>query len=173
MPEFTRDQPRRKAVHNPVLAAKWGRSKPFCAACGAGEYGLHVLTNHHVIPGSGGRSDEPCNWLRLGMHVCHDLASGLDVRGEPRWVRCHECGPGILSCKSCMGFGWVHESGILLPKITLGIALSLKMRADPDEVDLERLQELRGSRLPDLEPIPQFFIDQWNKNQPNLNLGEL
>lgn len=165
MPEFVRGQPRRKAVHNPALAAKWGRAHDFCAACGAGEYGLHVLTNHHIIPGSGGRSDEPCNWLRLGMHVCHDLASGLDVRRPGSHVRCETCGDRNPSCRWCKGRGITWKPGTLLPKITLGIALSLKLRCDPDEVDWDRLQELRGSKLPNLEPIPQFFIDLWKRNR--------
>jgi hypothetical protein len=137
--EFIRGQPRRKAVHGGGAArVAWGRRHDVCAACGAGEYGTHVLTTHEIIGGSGGRSQEPCNWLRLGWEPCHLLASGLDCRGEKNWF---------------------------LPKITLGIALSLKLRCDPDEVDWDRLQELRGSKLPDLEEIPRHFVDLWRRNR--------
>lgn len=150
--EFIRDQPRRKAVHGGAARVAWGRRHDFCAACGAREYGLHVLTTHEIIGGQGGRSQEPCNWLRLGWHACHQLASGLDVRG-PAWTH------------RTMG----RIPGDLLPKITLGIALSMKLRCDPDEVDWDRLQELRGSRLPDPEDIPRHFVDLYRRNRQETN----
>jgi len=132
---------RRKPCKDAAARAKWGRSKWFCAACGATEYGLHVLTTHEIIGGRGGRSFEPCNMLRLGMHPCHDLASLLDVPSElPTGPR-------------------------LLPKITLAVALSLKLRSDPDEFDLDRIQELHGRPI-EPEPIPEFFNALFLNNRP-------
>lgn len=150
MPEFIRNQPRRKRVRRPAFASWWGRQHPFCAACGAGEYGTHSLTNHHLIGGRGGRSDEACNLLRLGWHPCHQLAEGMTIHGEG---------------EPCVGFPNIRKN-TMLPKITLGIALSLKLRCDPEEMELERLQELRGSRLPEPEEIPRHFVDLWNRNRP-------
>ena len=152
MAEFTRDQPRRPAVRNTTAYVAWGRAHPFCAACGREGGGAFGISTHHIVGGSGGRSDEPCNLLRMCMHPCHDLAEKLDVRGPARYA--HDFTGAIVQLR-----------GELLPKITLGIALSMKLRCDPNEVDWDRLQELRGRRLPDLE----HFINLWRRNRPEVS----
>jgi len=81
------------------------------------------LSVHHIIGGRGGRSDEPCNMLCLCM-PCHDLAEDRDVRGP---------------------------DGELLPKLTEGNCLWLKMTYNPKEYDAERLQEMKRCRLDDPE----------------------
>lgn len=88
---------------------------------------------HHIV--KQGRSHEPCVLLRLCV-VCHQLAEGLDVRGP---------------------------DGELLPKLTIGICLTLKWYADPDEYDPDRLQELRGRALPEPESIPDYFETLWRR----------
>lgn len=53
----------------------------------------------------------------------------------------------------------------LMPKITLAVALAMKMRSDPDEVDIVRLAELHGRPLP--EPhMPEFFRTLFLHNRP-------
>lgn len=83
-----------------------------------------------------GRSHDACNLVRL-CHRDHCLAEGLDVR----------------------------EFGKLLPKLTIGMCLTLKQHMDPDEYDAARLEQLRGSRLPDAEPIPEYFLEQYAKRR--------
>lgn len=81
----------------------------------------HGLQIHHIV--KQGRAHEPTNLLRLCVR-CHHLAEGLDVRGR---------------------------DGRLLPKLTIGNCLWLKRDQEPAVYDAARLQELRGSRLPDPE----------------------
>lgn len=139
----------KRPTHDAAFAARWGRSKDWCAACGAGEYGTHTLTNHHLIGGKGGRSDEACNLLRLGWHPCHQLAEGLDIVDPRNKFNVLDMDAGVRR---------------LLPKITLPIALSLKLRADPDEYDADRLAELLGRPLPVLQEVPAFFVRLWDMN---------
>ena len=137
--------------------AEWGRRHTFCAACGRSESAFGLST-HHII--KAGRSHEPCNLLRLCLVPCHDLAELLDVRGPAKFAW-RKAADGRLLDR-------VQIPGDLLPKITIGIALSMKLRADPAEVNWERLQELRGCRLPDLEEIPAHFQRLLMLNRPEL-----
>ncbi len=157
MTEFTRDPlaPRAKPSKDTVFYAEWGRQHTFCAACGR-DGPTFGLQSHHIV--KQGRSHEAANLLRLCAWPCHSLAEGLDVRGastmfEDPWL------------------GLIRVPGDLLPKITLGIALSMKLRCDPAEVDMARLQELRGSRLPDPEEIPLYFVRQFAANRPDVIPG--
>ena len=113
----------------------------YCAACGRTE----GLTVHHIIGGRGGRSDEPCNLLCLCWNPCHLLAEGLDVRNA---------GP-LAACKD-----------LLLPKITLAVALTMKLETDPEEYDEVRLTILHGRPLPQLFARPHFFLWNFRKNRP-------
>lgn len=149
--------PKLKSVHDPAITAEWSQRMWFCHACGAAS---DNLTTHHIIGGRGGRSDEWCNYLRLCWHPCHVL---------------------------------VHESVERLPKITLGIALTMKLLAvlatskptlpkllvgllagypnmsfkhSADEWNPKRLEALHGRNLPDLEPIPKFFLELFARNRP-------
>ncbi len=133
MTDYIRPQfpPKTHPVDDVPGVRRWRNSKWFCAACGR----EGDLTCHHIIGGAGGRSDEPVNLLALCWSPCHQLAEGLDVR-DP-------------------------ADGLLFPKLTLAICLSLKARADPGELCLPehyaRLEQLRGRRLPEPAPIPIPF----------------
>ncbi len=151
MAEFIRDQPRDKPCKDEAFYTAWGRAHWYCAACGRTE----GLSTHHII--KQGRAHEDCNLLRLCLHPCHDLAEGLTVAGDEEWKH----GPN--------GRKW--KVRYLMPKITIGIALSMKLRCDPAEVDMDRLQQLRGSRLPDPEPIPAYFVRQFAANRPDVIPG--
>lgn len=56
----------------------------------------------------------------------------------------------------------------LLPKLTIGICLTLKFISDPAEYDPARLQELRSSRLPDPEPVPDIYLAILRRSRPEL-----
>lgn len=165
-------RPKSKAIRDQECLREYAQSHHWCAACGAESHGTHTLTIHHIIGGRGGRSDEECNLLMLGWEPCHMLAEGLDVRGEMGYVPRHDF-PGI----------W-EPSRPLLPKITLGVALAMKVKAGElqrlispqwDQLVLspewERLTVLHGRTLPDLEAIPPYFEEQWRRNRPELNGG--
>jgi hypothetical protein len=107
-----------------------------CAACGIP--GLNALSDrwppglqtHHII--KPGRSDEPCNLLRL-CERCHRLAEGERVpRGRALY--------------------W--------PTLPLAVCLALKLAADPEEWNPERLAVLAHRTLPELAPIPAAFLEE-------------
>ncbi len=136
---------------------EWSARHWYCAACGRTD----GLSTHHLI--KAGRAHEACVLLRLCWEPCHMLAEGLDV---PRPEGCRmEWRDG--------GF----EYHPYFPKLTIGICLSLKLRADPGELstaaDWQRLEQLRGSRLPDLEEIPELFQRLFKLNRPEFGKGDL
>lgn len=138
-------RPKNRPVDDTDALGEYARSHWFCAACGADWNVRHV---HHILGGRCGRSDEAANLLMLCASPCHDLAEGLDVREY-----------SLRSFKNP-----------LLPKLRpLGIQLSLKLRlGELSAQDLERLAALHGRTLPDLEPIPVWFVEQWKRNRPEL-----
>jgi hypothetical protein len=110
------------------------RRHPYCQFCG-------VPAGRAPWPGLSRhhvvkfrRSDERCNLL-VGCQRDHDLA-------ELRAVR---------------------VGGVLLPKLTLGVCLSVKRERDPANWDPARLAELFGRALPDPEPIPEFLRREWRR----------
>jgi len=115
-----RDTPRR---------IQWAAEHDACAACWAyiGMFGV-LLETHHIV--KCGRSDEPCNLLRL-CRRCHKLAERERIRGD---------------------------DGKLLPHLTLGVCLTLKRESDIEHWSPARLTELRHSELPIMEPVPEFFL---------------
>ena len=157
MSEFTRDPfaKRAKPSKDTAFYADWGRAHDYCAACGR-DGGIFGLSTHHIV--KQGRAHEACNLLRVCISPCHDLCELLDVRGPAKYA---------INSRGCVE----RFPGELLPKITLGIALSMKLRCDPAEVDMARLQELRGSRLPEPEPIPDEFIRSFKLNRPDVIPG--
>ena len=109
----------------------WALAHPWCMAC-------LVPASKAPYPGLAnhhiikfGRTSEPCCLLRA-CGRCHDLFEGRQVRLD----------------------------GILLPKLTLGVALTLKQMATPDEWNPTRLQELYGQTLPEREPIPDWLLKE-------------
>lgn len=120
---------------------KWAAKCDHCHACGISREnaprrdGGVPLAVHHIIRGS--RSDEPTNWMML----CH---------------RCH---------------GLVHDDvyrdaeGNELPRLTLGIILTIKQDRAPKEYDRQRLEQLYGAALPDELPEPEFLVREWLENR--------
>ena len=135
---------RRKAVNDVHAVRAWRLKADWCAACGRTFNEFHSPTVHHILGGRCGRSDEPCNLLALCWEPCHMLAEGYDI-------------PFI---------DYDRMQSRLMPKITLAIAIALKQRADPDEVDLDRLAELNGKPLPDAVEVPEFFNALFLNNRP-------
>jgi hypothetical protein len=111
---------------------------PYCQICGVPS---HVAPNTNGGIGLSrhhivkfGRSDEKCNLLSVCAR-CHSLAEGRLIR--------------------------VGES--LLPKLTLGIVLTLKQLRTPNEYNAERLAQLYGQTLPDLEQVPDWVVAEWKR----------
>lgn len=125
-----------KPVKNQNWYTAWNKDHTFCMACGIPEDAARVhrwpgLSTHHII--KRGRSDEPCNLIRLCQR-CHDAAE-------------------------CLG------TGKKFPWLTLGIILTIKKMRDPDNWNPERLKELRLKNLPDLLPVPDVLMHEWNQWQ--------
>ena len=100
----------------------------------AGWLGVAV---HHIIRGSNGRSDEPCNLL-LVCGRCHAMI--------------HD------------GGYYDEKTGLPLPTITLGMVLWVKSHTD--EWDEERLTALYHRNLPAWEILPAYYLAErtkWNR----------
>ena len=116
--------------------AEWSMRHTYCACCGhSGTFG-RWLECHHLCGGAG-RSDEPCNYLRL-CNRCHMLAEGHQIR----------------------------ENGVVLPNLSMGATLWLKRFVDPDEYKPERLAELLHENLPDLEVPPAILLTERLQRRP-------
>lgn len=76
-----------------------------------------------------GRSDERCNLLRL-CNECHRLAE----------------------------FERVRVDGKILPTLTLGRCLWLKLESDSEHFNLPRLAELYHKNLPEVEMLPDALL---------------
>lgn len=111
-----------------------------CGLCWAmeGRKGTGTLECHHIINQS--RVDEVCNLLML-CKACH-------------WHHTHG--------------GNVDDQGQRWPKITVGMILTCKKEADPEQFDLERIAEIahRAVTAFECEPIDQFYIDMRSANVP-------
>lgn len=68
----------RGVVRNARLRRKWAENKSACYFCGTT---LGVET-HHIVGGSGKRSDEPCNFVRA-CGLCHRRIHGTAVPRIP------------------------------------------------------------------------------------------
>lgn len=67
--------PKMKTVHDSDVLAAFARDHWFCQVCGlAGE-----LTQHHIIGGRGGRSDEPCNLMACCWVPCHSIFADMSI----------------------------------------------------------------------------------------------
>ena len=122
-----------KPVHDKARRQSWADEHECCACCHWNYYSGYGnwLTTHHLANGKYGRSDEECNLLRL-CERCHRLAEMENVR---------------------------QSNGVLYPKLTLGIVLTLKLESDSEHYDPARLCELmHRASLPDLEPVPEVFL---------------
>lgn len=69
-----RDVPiKRNVVSNPKRRRKWAESRPSCYFCGT----TMGVETHHIVGGSGKRSDEPCNFVRA-CGACHRKIHGTE-----------------------------------------------------------------------------------------------
>jgi hypothetical protein len=112
----------------------WSESQWYCWACGC-DLTLAVFgrTGETHHIAKPGRSDELCNYSRLCMRD-HMLAEGHTIR----------------------------VGGVVLPKLTMGMVLTLKYLHDQLNWNPVRLAELYCRKvLPDFERIPQFFEEEW------------
>jgi len=97
---------------------------------------------------------------RSGPITVHHIIGGRGGRSDEAcnllalcWEPCHLLAEGMDIIRG-------------LPKITTGIALSMKQRVDPAEFDLERCQVLNGRQLLELEPIPAWAETLFRRNRP-------
>ncbi len=123
-----------KIVRDAAVRREWAIVHDKCQVCGRNEQQIkrdsefpNLLQTHHLIGGAG-RSDEPCNFLRLCPR-CHEVYHGFRVK----------------------------RNGTYWPNLTMGMLLTAKREADGDEWDPARLSVLRHRKIPDLEPIPEEY----------------
>jgi hypothetical protein len=116
---------------------EWSLRHRHCQACG-------IQWNRAPWPGLSThhlikqhRAHEACVLLRLCQR-CHDAAEGHTVRVD----------------------------GVVWPKLTIGVCLTLKLTREPEEVDFDRCKQLRGLNLPDFEPIPAIIEASYRKWRP-------
>jgi hypothetical protein len=123
-------KPRRN--DDPNSRYEWRQTHGACACCWAREGGFGcILHVHHMLSGRFGRKDHPANYLRL-CGPCHDLV---------------HCG------------GQRGASGDLLPTLTLGMQLTLKMETDIENYDRDWMQTVMGKQpLPEPEPLPKELL---------------
>jgi len=86
---------------------------------------------HHIIHGANGRSDESCNFLFV-CGRCHDMIHDGCYRDE--------------------------QTKELQPHITLGMVLWIKSHTS--EWDADRLAALYHRRLPDLEILAPYYLEE-------------
>ena len=132
-------------VRDAKFYATWNRNHTWCQCCGRDQYRAERdhypgLSTHHII--KSGRSDEATNLLRLCQR-CHNLAEGIVTWRVP---------------------------GQTCEKLTIGMCLWLKWKQDPLDYNPIRLELLRGSRLPDKEPPPDFLLQECEKYNPAIYL---
>jgi predicted restriction endonuclease len=130
-----------RPINSPSARAAWllaGDHHDRCAVCWR-EFNPHVweggLYVHHLIRGSNSRSDEPANLLLL----CR---------------RHHEC---------CHDGQYRDEAGEIVPGISLGAQLQLK--SESNEWNPERLAKLYHKRLPELEPLADYYLRERTRHE--------
>lgn len=124
---------------------------PYCLACGVPEERAPwpCLAVHHLV--KPGRSDEPTNLMVL-CHFCHLLCHGHTLDG------------GLY------GFRWVigsEQPRVRMPSLTLGMQFNLKRLRDPSSWRPDRLAQLWGRHLPDLEALPEVFVSLYESWRPD------
>lgn len=129
-----------KAITDKDVRQQWtcdGAHDARCQVCGVMYYRVAFpgLAVHHIIHGCHGRSDEPCNYL-LVCGVCH---------GQIHDGQFHD-----------------DRTGERLPDLSLGHVLWVK--AETTEWLPDRLSALYGRRLPDLTPLPAYYLNERIRN---------
>lgn len=124
------------AVRDPDARNRWRNERDRCYVCGIPTWKMYGerfpawMQVHHII--KPGRSDEPCNLFAVCAR-CHRVIEGERV----------PCGKRVY-----------------LPKLTLGMVLTIKQAADPDEWNPDRLVALYHRLLPDREFVPEYYLEE-------------
>lgn len=121
----------------------WCVARPACQVCGidartAVAFRFPGLSTHHVVKPH--RAHEACNLIRCCQR-CHDLAEGKERAG------------------------YLNGTRVEYQRLTIGMCLTVKLRAEPWDVDLDRLQAIYGMRLPDPEPLPMLLLAEYQDRQ--------
>jgi hypothetical protein len=126
-----------RPIRDEELRAVWSAQHTYCQACGvhARDAPWPGLSTHHII--KPGRSDEPCNLLRLCARD-HDLAELKAVRVK----------------------------GTLLPKLPWPVCCSLKAIREAEASDPVRLATLAKRLEIELPPIPRLIEAEFRRNRP-------
>lgn len=125
------------AIKDEAGRIKWKQSRKRCYFCGKPKARCWpALDTMHIIGGHGGRSDEPTN-LVAGCPQCHGASDGRVTH---------------------------DEQGKRMPPLSLGMILQVKMFKDHLEYDPDRLAELHGKALPELEPLPAYYVEEYRKH---------
>jgi hypothetical protein len=131
------------AIDDERARKAWMKQRTHCAACG--------ISKH----------DAPRRDAGLPLS-CHHVIRGLRSDEPTNWLCC---------CARCHGL--IHDDqvridGVLVPKLTLGVILTVKSVRHPNEYDAVRLAALFGRAcLPDLLPIPDFYEAEYRKRRPS------
>lgn len=130
--------------------AAWGAKHTYCQGCGISKAKAAYpgLSTHHIIKSH--RALEGCVQIRL-CHHCHQAAEGLTV---------------VVPEELIQGFAEIKETRIVWPRLTIGACMAIKLAREPEEVNWERCEQLRGSLLPSLEPIPRLIEDSYRFHRP-------
>lgn len=138
------------AYENDDAIRDWASTKTHCAACWidhveAERSGFIGLSSHHIIKRSRIRCDRPWNLLRL-CERCHRLAEGERIR----------------------------VNGLLLPALTEGHCLWLKLTDDPGEWRPKLLAKLKAPvRLDGLLPVPMVLLRERQQRRPFIDWRDL
>jgi hypothetical protein len=120
---------------------QWADLHDCCQVCGIDEHKarwaqITGLQTHHII--KAGRSDEPCNLLRV-CERCHRIIEG-------------ECVP--------------DGSGGHRPPLTLAHVLCCKQEHDPREYDLDRLVRRLTARVAGEDADGTSILNSWPRPEP-------
>lgn len=125
-----------KPVHDVKRRNLWMQERDRCAVCGIATWQMYRerwpfwLQCHHIC--KPGRSDEPCNFLPV-CERCHRVIEGERV----------PCGKGIYC-----------------PPLPMGVVLWIKREMTSKEWRPGRLAELYHRALPELQEIPDFYLQE-------------
>ena len=120
------------------ILADFAAQFPVCWACGddGTKHWPFDVQIHHLIGGHGKRRNVPWNLASLCSY-CHLAYHSIRVH---------------------------NHRGELMPDLNLGHLLTLKQEWDFANFDLESLKELRGRRLPELERLPDWYLEERERN---------
>lgn len=137
--------PDREVMEDEETYGEWSASQYRCHVCWkdhreASFADVVGLSTHHLVKRSRRLCHLPWNLLRCCM-ICHELAEGAYMP-DPA------------------------APGLYLPRLTFAICLGVKRELDAGEWRADLLEELYGARLPEIEPLPDYFVRQRERREP-------